>query len=206
MVRVARRLGADAALVATPPYNKPPQRSLIAHFRAVADEGGLPLVLYNVPGRTGCNLLPETACTLGEDPRFLAIKEAAGNLTQVEALVRDAPSGFSVLSGDDAMTLPMMALGAHGVISVTGNIATASIIALVDSARRNDFAAARAIHYRLGPLVAALFATTNPIPIKRAAAMLGHAHEVVRLPLTADAVDERIERALRAGLEHAGLV
>lgn len=205
-VRLAGRLGADAALVVTPPYNRPPQRSLQAHFSAVADEGGLPLVLYNVPSRTGCNLEPKTACALGADPRFWAIKEAAGDLAQVEALVRDAPAGFTILSGDDAMTLPMLALGAHGVISVVGNVAPDAVVALVAAALRGDFTRAREIHFRLAPLVQALFATTNPIPVKRAAALLGHAQETVRLPLTSDAVDEAIEAALRHGLAHAGLM
>ncbi len=204
--QLARRLGADGALVVTPPYNKPPQTSLLAHFRAIADDGGLPILLYNVPGRTGCNLAPETALTLAQDPRFLGIKEAAGSLTQVEALVAGAPEGFSILSGDDAMTWPMMALGAHGVVSVVGNLAPELVVALADAAAHGDLARARALHYQLRPLATALFLTSNPIPLKRAAAMLGHAHELVRLPLTSDAVDATIERALAAGLTHAGLL
>jgi len=206
VTQAARRMGADGALVVTPPYNKPPQRSLLAHFRAVADEGGLPVLLYNVPGRTGCNLAAATACELGQDARFLGVKEAAGSLPQVEALVSGAPEGFAVLSGDDALTLPMLALGAVGVVSVVGNLCPGLVAELVERAAHGDFVAARAQHYRLRPLVDALFLTTNPIGVKRAAAMLGHAREVVRLPLTSDAVDGAIEAALYDGLLRVGLM
>jgi len=204
--QLARRLGADGALVVTPPYNKPPQVSLLTHFRAVADQGGLPIVLYNVPSRTGCNLSAATACELGKDPRFLGVKEAAGVLAQVEALVTGAPEGFAVLSGDDMMTFSMMALGAHGVVSVAGNVAPEAVVSLVEAARRGDVAAARAQHYKLRPLFEALFVTTNPIPIKRAAALLGQAREHVRLPLTSDAIDAKMEAAIRHGLVAAGLM
>ncbi len=204
--QLARRLGADAALVVTPAYNRPPQSSLIAHYRAVADEGGLPVLLYNVPSRTGCNMTAATACELGKDPRFLGVKEAAGNLAQVEALVRDAPEGFAVLSGDDALTLPMMALGAHGLVSVAGNVAPQLVVQLVHLAQNDGFVAARALHYRLKPLFDALFLTTNPIPLKRAAAMLGHARDIVRLPLTSDALDAKMEDTLRSAMIHAGLL
>lgn len=206
LTQLARRLGADGALVVTPPYNKPPQASLRAHFRAVADEGGLPILLYNVPSRTGCNLTAATTCELGKDPRFLGIKEAAGNLAQVEALVAGAPEGFAILSGDDAIAFTMIALGAHGLVSVAGNVAPREVVHLVDLALKGELAAARAQHYRLRPLFEALFLTTNPIPVKRAAAMLGHAREHVRMPLTADAVDATIEQALHRGLYQAGLL
>ena len=204
--QLARRLGADAALVVTPAYNRPPQSSLIAHYRAVADEGGLPVLLYNVPSRTGCNMTAATACELGKDTRFLGVKEAAGNLAQVEALVRDAPEGFAVLSGDDALTLPMMALGAHGLVSVAGNVAPQLVVQLVHLAQNDGFVGARALHYRLKPLFDALFLTTNPIPLKRAAAMLGHARDIVRLPLTSDALDAKMEDTLRSAMIHAGLL
>jgi len=204
--QLARRLGADAALVVTPAYNRPPQSSLLAHFRAVADEGGLPIVLYNVPSRTGCNMTAATTCELGKDPRFLGVKEAAGNLAQVEALVQNAPEGFAVLSGDDALTLPMMALGAHGLISVAANVAPQLVVKLVELTARDSFVAARALHYQLKPLFDALFLTTNPIGIKRAAAMLGHARDGVRLPLTTDALDAKMEAALRDALHHASLL
>ena len=203
--RHARELGVDYALVVTPPYNKPPQVSLKAHFRAVADEGGLPIILYNVPGRTGCNLLPATALELAKDPRIVAIKEAAANLAQVEELVQGAPADFAVLSGDDAWTLPMLALGAHGVISVAGNVAPEAVVSLVRAGLRGDFAGARALHYRLRPLIEALFLTANPIPVKHAAHILGHARPDMRLPLTADAVDATMHARIFAALGHAGL-
>lgn len=204
--QLARRLGADAALVVTPAYNRPPQVSLLAHFRAVADEGGLPVLLYNVPSRTGCNMTAATACELGKDPRFLGVKEAAGILSQVEALVQNAPEGFAVLSGDDALTLPMMALGAHGLVSVAANVAPRQVVQLVQLAQRDSFVAARAQHYLLKPLFDALFLTTNPIPLKRAAAMLGHARDIVRLPLTSEAFDAKMELALRDAMHGAGLL
>jgi len=206
LTQLARRLGADGALVVTPPYNKPPQASLRAHFRAVADEGGLPILLYNVPSRTGCNLTAATACELGKDARFLGIKEAAGNLSQVEALVAGAPEGFAILSGDDAIAFTMIALGAHGLVSVAGNVAPREVVRLVDLAMSGALTAAREQHYRLRPLFEALFLTTNPIPVKRAAAMLGHAREHVRMPLTTDAIDDAIEAALHRGLHQAGLL
>jgi 4-hydroxy-tetrahydrodipicolinate synthase len=197
----ARALGADAALVVAPPYNKPPQRSLLAHFRAVADGGGLPVLIYNVPGRTAVNLAPETTLALAADPRFIGVKEAAGALSQFEALVAGAPSHFAVLSGDDAWTLPLLALGGHGVVSVAANVAPRAVTALVAAGLAGDLAAARAHHFALRPLVEALFAVSNPIPVKYAAALLGHALPEVRLPLTADALDAatagRVAQALR---------
>lgn len=182
---LAQRLGADSALVVVPPYNKPPQRGMLAHFRAVA-EVGLPVILYNVPGRTGANLLPATALELARDPRFVAIKEAGGSLPQAEALIRGAEAlgnGFSVLSGDDALTVAMMALGAHGVVSVAANVVPVAVTAMVEAALRGDLKTAYSHHDRLVPLFEALFASSNPIPVKAAAALLGHARDEVRLPL-----------------------
>lgn len=204
--QLARRLGADGALVVTPAYNRPPQSSLLAHFRAVADQGGLPVLLYNVPARTGVNMTAATSCELGKDPRFLGVKEAAGNLAQVEALVANAPEGFAVLSGDDALTLPMMALGAHGLVSVAANVAPQLVVELVSAALREELAEARRLHYLLKPLFDALFLTTNPIGVKRAAAMLGHAREDVRLPLTTDALEPKMESAIHDALVKASLL
>lgn len=201
----AKALGADAALVVTPYYNKPPQSALLAHFRAVADEGGLPIVAYNVPPRTGVNLTAATALELAKDERFAAVKEAAGLLGQFEDLCDKAPRGFAVLSGDDGWTLPLMALGGHGVISVVSNVAPDAVVAMVRAAAAGDFATARQHHFRLKPLVDALFAVTNPIPLKRAAAILGHARPDLRLPLIADAVDAALEARLRAALVTAGV-
>ncbi|TNF38004.1 MAG: 4-hydroxy-tetrahydrodipicolinate synthase [Deltaproteobacteria bacterium] len=201
--RAAAEVGADAALVVTPPYNKPPQRSLLAHFRAVADQGGLPVLLYNVPGRTGGNMLPATTLELAQDPRFIGIKEAAGSVAQIEELLYGAPDGFAVLSGDDAMTFPLVALGGHGVVSVAANVAPEAMVALVDALLAGDLETARGLQRQLSPLFGALFATTNPIPLKHAASLLGHCAPTMRLPLTADAVDAAMSERIGAALAHA---
>ncbi|MCC6622546.1 MAG: 4-hydroxy-tetrahydrodipicolinate synthase [Deltaproteobacteria bacterium] len=203
--RRARSLGADAALVVTPYYNKPPQAALLAHFRAVADEGGLPILIYNVPSRTSVNLAAATTLALAEDERFIGVKEAGGQLGQIEALCARAPRGFAVLSGDDAWTFPLVALGGHGVVSVAGNVAPTAVVGLVRAALAGDLPAARAQHFRLKPLVDALFSTTNPIPLKLAAAMLGHARADVRLPLVTDPDPDLVAR-LRTGLIQAGVL
>ncbi len=203
--RLAKELGADLALVVTPPYNKPPQKGLLAHFRAVADVG-LPIVLYNVPGRTGANLLPATTLELAQDPRFVAIKEAGGSLTHMEALVAGAralDNGFSVLSGDDAMILPLVAIGGHGVVSVAGNVAPDAVVALTRAALAGDLDDARIRHEQLLPLFTALFLTSNPIPVKAAAAILGHARPDVRLPLTRLDADDPAERKILDALVDA---
>jgi len=202
--RRARDLGADAALVVTPYYNKPPEAALLMHYRAVADEGGLPIVIYNIPARTGVNLSARATLALAADPRFIAVKEASGNLAQIDELSAQAPTGFSVLSGDDAWTLPLMALGGHGVISVAANVVPERVVSLVAAAAAGDVARARAEHQRLRPLVEALFAVTNPIPVKAAAALLGHARADLRLPLSAAAVDPTLTARLRDALVHAG--
>lgn len=202
----AKTLGVDAALVVTPYYNKPPMAAMLAHYRAVADHGGLPIVIYNVPSRTGVNLTAATTLELAKDERFVAVKEAAGILGQVEELCQKAPRGFAVLSGDDAWTLPLMALGGHGVISVAGNVAPDAVMSLVRAAAVGDLATARALHYRLKPLVDALFMATNPIPLKRAAALLGHARSDMRLPLSAEVVEASLDQKLAAGLTSAGVL
>jgi 4-hydroxy-tetrahydrodipicolinate synthase len=181
--RRVRALGADAALVVTPYYNKPTQDGLFAHFTAIADAADVPIVLYNVPGRTGVNLLPETAVRLAAHPRIVGIKEASGSLDQASQIVRDAPEGFVVLSGDDSLTLPIIGVGGRGVISVAANIVPGAVTALVAAALGGDFARARAIHLDLFDLFRALFVETNPAPVKTAAAMLGLCEPDLRLPL-----------------------
>ena len=201
--RAARELGADAALVVVPYYNKPPQSSLVAHFTAVADEGGLPVVLYNVPSRAGANMEAHTSLRLAEHPHIIAIKEAAGDLEQLQRLVFEAPKGFSVLSGDDAWTLPLLLLGGHGVISVAANVVPDEMAALVRAGLAGDLPAARDHQAQLLPLFRALFCVTNPIPVKRAAALLGHCLPDLRLPLTADAMGPMDISRVDAALEHA---
>lgn len=198
----ARTLGADGALVVTPYYNRPTQEGLYQHFAAVAEAVDLPLVLYNVPGRTGVNLLPETTLRLAQLPGIAGIKEASGSIDQASQIVREAPPTFAVLSGDDSLTLPMMAVGGTGIISVVANIAPAAVAALTDAALAGDFASAREMHLALFDLCRAMFVETNPVPIKAAAALLGYCTPEVRLPLAAlsETAQRRVESALGAWL------
>lgn len=192
--------GATHLLVVSPMYNKPPQRGLLAHFRSVADACGVPVVLYNVPGRTAGNIEAATVLELAADPRFVAVKEASGNLEQVDAILAGAPTSFLTLSGDDALTLPLMALGAHGVISVVSNLFPAAMVALTRAVARGDVVAARALHRALRPIMQAAFVESNPIPAKAALAAQGVLREVVRLPLVplADAPRQVLTRAVAA--------
>lgn len=181
--RRARELGADGALVVTPYYNRPTQEGLYQHFAAIADAVSLPLMLYNVPGRTGVNLLPETVERLARIPSIVALKEASGSVEQVSQMVAAADSNLTVLSGDDALTLPMMSVGAQGVVSVLANVAPRPVATLVESMLSGDLAGARALHHQLADLTRALFIETNPIPVKAVASWLGLCTAEVRLPL-----------------------
>ena len=201
--RVAAGAGADAALVVTPYYNRPQQAGLFAHFERVAADGGLPVVLYNVPGRTGVNLLPETAVRLASVPGVVGIKEASGTTTQVRDIVAGAGAGFAVLSGDDGIFLPSLAVGACGVVSVASNLAPRRMVALWDAWRSGRAADAAAIDRSLAPLYSALFVEASPAPAKAAAAMLGLCSDAVRLPLVA--ASERTRELLRIALGVAGL-
>lgn len=196
----ARELGADGALVVTPYYTKPTQEGLVRHYAAIAEAVGLPLILYNVPGRCGVNLLPETAVRLAAIPGIVGIKEASGSLDQTSQIVAEAPPGFVVLSGDDSLTLPIIAAGGRGVISVVANIVPGAVAALVDAALAGDLPSAIARHTRLFPLCRAMFLESNPIPVKAAAARLGLCAEELRLPLTplSEANRARLVAALAA--------
>ena len=193
--------GADMLLHVSPMYNKPPQRGLLAHFRAIADATDLPVIVYNVPGRTSSNIEAKTTLALAEHPRIVAVKEASGSLPQILEIIRGAPKGFQVLSGDDALTLPVMSAGGTGVISVVSNIAPGPMSRLVDACAAKRFDEARKIHERLLPLMSAAFVESNPIPAKAAMAMLGRMENVLRLPLVP--LDERHEALLRAALDEA---
>lgn len=186
-IRATRRaaaLGADAALVVAPYYNRPNQRMLEGHYRAVADEGGLPVVVYNVPSRTGTNVEPATLLRLAEHPRIVGVKEASGNLDQIAWICRERPTGFSVLAGDDAWTLAMLAMGGDGVVSVASNEIPGEMVSLCAAARAGDWDEARRIHARWLPLFRANFAgAPNPVPVKAALAMIGLVDETVRAPL-----------------------
>lgn len=201
--RRAARIGADAALVVAPYYNRPNQRMLEAHFLAVAEEGGLPIVVYNVPSRTGSNVSAETLLRIAEHERVVGVKEASGDLDQIAVILRERPPGFAVLAGDDAWTLPVLALGGEGVVSVASNEVPAEMVALCDAAMAGDWDRARAIQARLLPLMRANFAgAPNPVPVKAAIAMLGLAGDHVRQPLLPLGADER--ETLARALDEAG--
>ena len=194
--------GATHLLHVSPAYNKPPQRGIIAHFRAIADAVDVPIVVYNVPGRTASNIEAKTTLTLAEHPRIVAIKEASGNLAQVTAILRNRPPEFSVLSGDDAMTLPIMAAGGDGVISVVSNATPRLMARLVDFCARGEIAEARALAMRLTPWFEAAFIDSNPIPVKAALAMMGRIENALRLPLVP--LMDQHDALLRSALTTAG--
>jgi 4-hydroxy-tetrahydrodipicolinate synthase len=178
----AKQLGADGALSVGPYYNKPTQRGFIEHFKAVA-EVGLPLIVYNVPGRTGSNIEASTMLKLAEVPNIVAVKEASGNLGQMMDILRSRPADFRVLSGDDAITLPLIAAGGDGVVSVVSNEIPGPMSRMTRAALEGDFAGARAIHYKILPLMNANFIESNPIPVKAVLAMMGLVGENYRLPM-----------------------
>lgn len=196
--------GATHLLHVTPMYNKPPQRGLVAHFKAIADACDLPIVLYNVPGRTSINLEAQSTLELAEDSRFVAVKEASANLAQISEIIRHRPAAFSVLSGDDSWTLPLMALGADGIISVVSNAVPRAMSALAAACLNGDFAAARMIDAKLAPWMQAAFVESNPIPAKAGMAMMGKLRENFRLPLVPLADKHR--PLVRSALEHAGVL
>ena len=195
----ARTAGADALLLSAPPYNKPTQQGLIAHFRAVMDAGQLPAVLYNVPGRTSVNILPATAEELAADERVIGVKEACGDISQIAELARRMPDRVYIWSGNDDQIVPVMSLGGKGVISVLGNVAPRDTSRMAHSYLDGDVATARMLQLRYLPLIAALFAEANPIPIKTAVGWLGFDVGELRLPLTpiTDGARERLMAALK---------
>ena len=197
-----KAVGADMLLHVSPMYNKPPQRGIIAHFRAIADAVELPIIVYNVPGRTGSNIEARTTLTIAEHPRIIAVKEASGNLAQIMDIIREAPDGFQVLSGDDALTLAVMAAGGAGIVSVVSNIAPRRMALLAERCAAGDLGAARAEHAALMPLMHAAFIESNPIPAKAALAMMRKMDSTVRLPLVP--LDEKHLPLLRNALQAAG--
>ena len=195
--------GASHLLHVSPAYSKPPQRGLLAHYRAIADAAKKPVMLYNVPGRTASNMEAETTLALAEHENIVAVKEASGNLQQIGEIIRRRPEGFRVFSGDDALTLAVMALGGDGIVSVISNAVPRAMSQLCEAMEQGDHGAARAIHRRLEPLMKAAFIESNPIPIKAAVALLGRCANVLRLPLVS--LDARHEPALRESLVQAGV-
>ncbi len=202
--RAARAAGVDGVLVVAPYYNKPTQAGLIAHFKAVADGvAGLPVVLYNVPGRTSSNIQAPTVLTLAREVETIAgIKEASNDLTQIMAILRERPQGFRVLSGDDAVTLPLIALGADGIISVVSNEVPDLMARMAELALQGNWTAARELHYRLLPLMEANFIESNPGPVKAAMALMGLLEDQLRLPLVP--VQEKTRARLREVLQELG--
>ncbi len=200
ITRKAEELGADAVLSVTPYYNKPTQEGLYRHFKTIADNTGLPIILYNVPGRTSLNMLPQTVARLREHPRIVGIKEATGDMKQVSDLIRLCGSDFTVLSGDDFTNLTLLALGGKGFISVTANVCPKDVAEVFNSWERGDIAKAREIHYKLEPMNKAMFIETNPIPVKTALAMMGKIREEFRLPLCemSQANKEKLAEVLRS--------
>ena len=201
--RNACQVGADAILVVTPYYNKATQNGLVTHFTAVADESTLPVILYIVPSRTGCNLLPKTVAKLSEHPNIAAIKEATGSLAQMIEIMHLCGDKIDVYSGEDGLTVPMMAMGAKGTISVLSNVAPRQSVAMTDACLRGDYAAAAKMQCDLLPLINALFSEVNPIPAKAATAAMGFGADALRLPLTS--MEEQNRAVLFAEMRKLGI-
>jgi 4-hydroxy-tetrahydrodipicolinate synthase len=202
LTRMAGEAGADGALVVTPYYNKPPQEGLFRHFEAVANAASIPLVLYNVPGRTSVNLVPETVARLAKIAKIVAIKEASGNLEQVTQI--RALCDLAILSGDDTLTLPIMALGGVGVISVAGNISPREVAQFCRACESGDFGRARELHVKWSKLFRALFWETNPIPVKTAMKWMGRTTGELRLPLCE--MSSESQGRLKVVLQECGLL
>ncbi len=200
LTRHAKDAGADGALLITPYYNKPTQEGLYQHYSHIAGKVDIPIVMYNVPSRTGTNLLPETVARLAAIPNIVAVKEATADLYQVSKIVQLCGDRLAVISGDDFTVLPLLAVGGKGVISVVSNVAPADMAALVDSFFAGDLEKSRAMHDRLTPLAEAMFFETNPIPVKTALEMMGKIKFEVRLPLTVMSAKnrDRLEKVLLA--------
>jgi 4-hydroxy-tetrahydrodipicolinate synthase len=207
VVRLAKEMekaGADGLLSVTPYYNKPTQEGIVQHFKAIADATPLPVVLYNIAGRTGVNIETPTLARLAQVPNIVGVKEASGSLSQMCDVLRTLPPEFLVLSGDDALTLPLMAVGGRGVISVVSNQIPKEMSAMVEAAERNDFAAARAIHNRIVGLMQINFIEGNPGPVKYAMAAMGLLEEVFRLPIVSPKPESKAK--IDAVLKELGLL
>ncbi len=200
----AKEAGADGALLISPYYNKPTQEGLVEHFAEIARRTAFPLIVYNIPGRTASNILPTTMARLADIEQVVGVKEASGDLAQMSQVIARCPSDFAVLSGDDPITLPLLAIGGRGVISTTSNVAPSEMVALVRAFRAGDVDEARRCHYRLLPLFEALFCETNPIPLKWALYQMGLVQDEIRLPLVR--LSEPNRERLQVVLKELGLV
>ena len=198
LTAAAKAVGADGTLQVTPYYNKPTQDGLFRHFKAVVDAVALPMIVYNVPGRTGCDLLPETVARLCELPLMVGVKEATGNLQRAAQIIARVGDRLAVLSGDDATAFPVYAIGGQGCISVVSNVAPADMAAMWDAAAAGNWAKARELHYKVFPLSEGLFIEANPIPVKAALAMMGKISDEIRPPLypLAGAGREKVRKIL----------
>ncbi|MFA5312825.1 MAG: 4-hydroxy-tetrahydrodipicolinate synthase [Methanomassiliicoccales archaeon] len=183
LTKAAKDLGVDAVLSISPYYNKPTQKGLFRHYEAIAKAVDIPIIVYNVPSRTGCNILPSTVKKMSDIPNIAGVKEASGNMDQIMQIIREVPPEFDVLSGDDGLTFPLMAAGAKGVISVASNVAPKMVSDMVHHMLNGELLEARELHYRLLPLFKNLFVETNPIPVKTAMRMMKRPSGVFRLPL-----------------------
>jgi 4-hydroxy-tetrahydrodipicolinate synthase len=186
-----RQVGASGLLSVTPYYNKPTQEGLYQHYRAIAGSTPLPIILYNVPGRTGVNIETRTLARLAEIPNIVGVKEASGNISQMCEVCHAVPANFIVLSGDDAITLPLMAIGGRGIVSVVSNEIPAEMVQMVEAAERGDFAFARSVHQRIFPLMQINFIEANPVPVKSALAAMGLLEEIYRLPMCSPRPDSK---------------
>ena len=205
LTRHAKMAGADGALMITPYYNKPSQEGLYQHFKAVAEAVDLPIILYNVPGRTSVNMLPATVARCAEIDNIVGIKEATANLNQISEVIRLCPADFALLSGDDFTAMPTVLIGGTGVISVTSNVMPKEMAAMMDAALAGKIAKARELHYRLFPMMNAMFIDTNPVPAKTALALMGRIRDgAPRLPLCKMS-DANVDK-LRKVLDEYGLV
>lgn len=204
LTKHAKAAGVDGALLITPYYNKPTQEGLYLHYKAVAEAVDLPLVVYNIPGRTGVNMLPSTIARLAACPTVVAVKEGSGVVQQASEIIQLCGDRLTVLAGDDALTLPMMAVGGKGVITVTANLLPSKMAQLVNAFRAGRVDEAQTLHYQLYPLFTALFYETNPIPVKEALHMMGKIEPEMRLPLCSMGSENR-EKLLHV-MKAAGLV
>jgi 4-hydroxy-tetrahydrodipicolinate synthase len=199
-----QRAGASGLLSVAPYYNKPTQEGIVQHFKAIAEATPLPIILYNIAGRTGVNIETATVARLAQVPNIIGVKEASGSLSQMCDVLHATPKDFIVLSGDDALTLPLMAVGGRGVISVVSNEIPREMAQMVEAAERNDFAAARAIHARILPLMQVNFVESNPGPVKAAMAAMGLLEEVYRLPIVPPKAESKAK--IEAVLKELGLL
>ena len=204
LTREAKRVGADACLLVTPYYNKPTQEGLFQHYKAIAEAVDIPQILYNVPGRTACDMQPETVLRLSEIPNIVGIKEATGDLVRAKFLIEHAPEGFAIYSGDDATAVELILAGGHGNISVTANVAPEQMSTMCRLALAGDSESARAIQEKMMPLHTQLFVEANPIPVKWAMYEMGLMDKGIRLPLTV--LSEACQPVVRQALQDSGIL